>query len=80
MRGAYDPMREISGICKKHDLWLHIDAAVGGNILLSPKYKHIMDGADLADSICWDIHKMMGVPLVCSAFLIKNVNLLKEVC
>ena len=54
VRGAYDDCRQISKVCKKHDLWFHIDAAWGGGILFSPTHKYLMDGADLADSICWD--------------------------
>ena len=80
VRGAFDPLRGISDACKKHGMWMHIDAAWGGSILFSPKYRHHMDGADLADSVAWDIHKMMGIPLMCSAFLVKDVPLLKSVC
>ena len=39
-----------------------------------------MDGVDLADSVCWDAHKMMGIPLICSAFLIKNPEILRRIC
>lgn len=77
VRGCFDPMREISAICKQHDMWFHVDGAWGGCILFSPKYRHHLDGADLADSMCWDIHKMMGIPLMCSAFLTKDLQLLK---
>ena len=39
-----------------------------------------MDGADLADSVSWDLHKLMGIPLICSSFLVKDVALMKTVC
>ena len=39
-----------------------------------------MDGVELADSVCWDAHKMMGLPLVCSAFLIKKPEILRKLC
>ena len=39
-----------------------------------------MDGVELADSVCWDAHKMMGLPLICSVFLTKNKAVLRSVC
>jgi len=80
VRGCFDPMREIAAVCKKNDCWFHIDGAWGGSILFSPKYRHHLDGGDLADSFSWDLHKMMGAPLMCSAFITKNVALLKTIC
>ena len=80
VRGAYDPIKEISGICSDNDIWLHVDAAWGGSCLFSSKHRALMDGVELADSVCWDAHKMMGVPLVCSAFLIKRPEILRKVC
>lgn len=78
--GAFDPLVEIAEIAHSNDIWLHVDAAWGGAALFSSRYSHLMDGAELADSICWDAHKMMGVPLVCSVFIIKNEPLLRQVC
>jgi len=81
VRGCFDPFKEISAVCKKNDdIWFHIDGAWGGSILFSPKYRHHADGADLADSICWDIHKMMGIPLMCSSFITKDIPLLTTLC
>ena len=73
-------MKQISSICKENGMWFHVDAAWGGGCLLSPKYRDLMEGAELADSVAWDMHKLTGIPLVCSAFLIKKIDLLKEVC
>ena len=80
VRGAFDPLREMAAIAHSNDIWLHVDAAWGGSCLFSAKHANLMDGIELADSVCWDAHKMMGIPLICSAFLIKNTNILKAVC
>lgn len=80
VRGQFDPFVKISAVCKKYDMWMHIDAAWGGSCLFSDKLKHLMEGADLTDSMCWDVHKIMGIPLICSFFLTKDVKLLKTIC
>ncbi|KAK9701930.1 Pyridoxal-dependent decarboxylase conserved domain [Popillia japonica] len=38
--GSFDPINEIADICQKYGLWLHVDAAWGGGLLLSKKYRH----------------------------------------
>ena len=80
VRGSFDPLREIAGVAHKHNLWLHVDAAWGGSCLFSSRYRSLMDGIELADSFCWDAHKMMGVPLICSAFIVKDADILRAVC
>ena len=79
VRGSFDPIRKISRICGEENIWLHIDAAWGGTCMFSPKYRSLMDGGQLADSVCWDPHKMMGIPLICSAFLIKRPEVLRRI-
>jgi glutamate decarboxylase len=67
--GSFDPFTEISAICKKHNLWLHVDGSWGGPVIFSSKQKHKVKGVELADSIAMNPHKMMGVPLTCSFLL-----------
>ncbi|XP_069116552.1 cysteine sulfinic acid decarboxylase-like isoform X1 [Argopecten irradians] len=76
--GAYDPLDDIANVCQKYGIWMHVDAAWGGGVLLSRKYRSLMKGIDRADSLTWNPHKMMGPPLQCSAFLTKHKNLLPE--
>lgn len=80
VRGSFDPLREIAAIAHKYELWMHVDAAWGGSCLFSSRYRSLMDGIELADSFCWDAHKMMGVPLICSAFIVKDAETLRTVC
>ena len=80
VRGAFDPVKEIAHICGEQELWLHVDAAWGGSCLFSAKHRRLIEGIELADSVCWDAHKMMGVSLVCSAFLIKRPEILRKIC
>ena len=80
VRGAFDPLGALASIAHKESIWLHVDAAWGGSSLFSSKKRHLMDGVELADSVCWDAHKMMGMPLVCSAFIVKDEKVLGSVC
>lgn len=45
--GAFDPLFEISALCKRYNLWLHVDAAWGGGALMSKKHRHLLSGIEL---------------------------------
>uniref|UniRef100_G1U7N6 Glutamate decarboxylase 1 n=2 Tax=Oryctolagus cuniculus TaxID=9986 RepID=G1U7N6_RABIT len=77
--GAFDPLHAIADVCEKHKLWMHVDAAWGGGLLLSRKYSYKLSGIERANSVTWNPHKLMGVPLQCSAILIREKGLL-EAC
>jgi len=78
--GAFDPIEKIARVASKYKLWLHIDGAFGGSVLLSRRYRSLLVGSELADSFSWDAHKMMGVPLPCSVILMRNSGVLYDVC
>jgi len=80
VRGAFDPIRELADIAHREGLWYHIDAAWGGSCLFSNKLNSLMSGCELADSVCWDAHKMLGMPLICSLFVVKDKTVLGRVC
>ena len=80
VRGAYDDLEALATIAHRENLWLHVDAAWGGTCLFSNEHRRLMDGIEKADSVCWDAHKMMGVPLICSAFLVKDPMVLRRLC
>lgn len=80
VKGSFDPLRAIAAVAHKYELWMHVDAAWGGSCLFSSQHRSLMDGIELADSFCWDAHKMMGIPLICSAFIVKDADVLKAVC
>ncbi len=78
--GAFDPIEEIAHIASKYHLWLHIDGAFGGSALLSNRHNSLLAGSELADSFCWDAHKMMGVPVPCSVILMRTSGVLHDAC
>ncbi|MCR6637576.1 MAG: pyridoxal-dependent decarboxylase [Sporocytophaga sp.] len=55
--GNVDPLNEIGHLARKHNLWLHVDAAYGCGLLLSDKYRHLLNGIELSDSVTIDYHK-----------------------
>ncbi|MBL7961280.1 aminotransferase class I/II-fold pyridoxal phosphate-dependent enzyme [bacterium] len=70
--GSFDDIETIALICKKHNLWLHVDGAHGGSFVFSDKLKHLLKGIQQADSIALDPHKMMFMPLNLGTILLKN--------
>lgn len=73
--GAFDPLRDIAQVCKKHGLWFHVDAAWGGGALVSRKHRGLLDGVELADSVTWNPHKLLAAPQQCSTLLLRHEGL-----
>lgn len=74
--GAFDDLNAIADICEKYKLWLHVDACLGGSAILSGKHRHLLAGIERSNSLAWNPHKSLGVPLQCSMFLIQEKGLL----
>jgi len=70
--GLYDPLREVAEICRAHQVWLHVDGCHGASVLLSEQLRHLVDGIELADSACWDAHKMMGASALSAGCLFRE--------
>ena len=70
--GAFDPLEDVADVCRRHGVWLHVDAAHGGAACLSPRYRRLVAGLDRADSLAWDAHKMLFVPALCAFVLYRN--------
>jgi L-2,4-diaminobutyrate decarboxylase len=70
--GSIDPLGPIADICAAEDLWLHVDAAYGGALAISERFKGLLAGIDRADSITVDFHKLFYQPISCSTFLVRR--------
>jgi glutamate/tyrosine decarboxylase-like PLP-dependent enzyme len=70
--GVIDPLDAIADICEAHNLWYHVDAAWGGSAVLSPKLRTHLRGIERADSVTWDAHKWLSVPLGAGMFFCKH--------
>ena len=69
---AFDNISELSPICKKYNIWLHLDGAFGGSVIFSDKYRHLVEGINLTNSFCFNAHKTLGAPLSTSLLLVKD--------
>jgi len=76
--GGFDPFEGIAKITQKHNIWYHIDACWGGSLIFSKKHSHLLTGSHLADSIAWNPHKLLGLPLQMSILLVKKKGLLQQ--
>lgn len=76
----YDDLVSVAQLCKKHNAWLHVDAAFGIFERLLAGEKGKTQGIELADSITLDCHKWLNVPYDCGVFLTQYQSLLKDSC
>jgi aromatic-L-amino-acid decarboxylase len=82
---AMDPLGAIAAICRQHNLWFHVDAAMSGTAALCPEFRHFQQGVEHADSYCFNPHKWMFTNFDCDCFyvadrkaLIQTLSILPE--
>ena len=76
--GAVDPVADVANLCRKHSLWLHVDAAYAGFAVLTEEGKKLLGRIDLADSITLDPHKWLFVPFECGCLMVKDPAMLSD--
>jgi len=75
---AIDSLTEIGPVAKKHNLWLHVDAALAGTAAILPEKRWIFAGLDQADSLVFNPHKWMFTNFDCSAYYVKDPDHLER--
>jgi L-2,4-diaminobutyrate decarboxylase len=70
--GAVDSIAGLADICAEYDAWLHVDGAYGFAYKLVPEWAPLFEGDRLADSITWDPHKQMGLPIPNSVLFVRT--------
>ncbi|MCI0415757.1 pyridoxal-dependent decarboxylase [bacterium] len=75
---SVDPVPEILDVCRKQNVWLHVDAAYAGPAAILPEKQWILKGCEEADSFLLNPHKWMFVPFDCTAFYTKRPEVLRR--
>ncbi|HST59549.1 MAG TPA: pyridoxal-dependent decarboxylase [Longimicrobium sp.] len=75
---SIDPVPAIADVCARHGVWLHVDAAYGGSAALVPELRHVLDGAERADSLVVNPHKWMFVPIDCSVLFSRRPDVIRR--
>jgi aromatic-L-amino-acid/L-tryptophan decarboxylase len=75
---SFDPVEEIADVCRKHNIWLHVDAAYGGAMSLLEDGAVVMRGVERADSVAFNPHKWLYVPLDFSALYVRRPETLRR--
>ncbi|MFD7082453.1 pyridoxal phosphate-dependent decarboxylase family protein [Streptomyces sp. NPDC059918] len=76
--GSIDPLPEIARLAAEHSTWMHVDAAYGCGLLISPTRRHLLDGIEHANSVTVDYHKSFFQPVSSSAMLVRDRDTLKH--
>jgi L-2,4-diaminobutyrate decarboxylase len=78
VRGAVDPLVDLASLCRRHGIWLHVDAAIGGVLGLSERHRQRVEGLGLADSITINPQKLLGITKTSSLLLLADPSALER--
>lgn len=75
---SVDDVERIADICRRNNIWLHVDMAYAGSAAIVPEFKEYFKGAERADSIVTNPHKWLFTPFDLSVLYVKDLDLLKQ--
>lgn len=64
---SFDNIEELGPICRRENIWMHIDAAYAGSAFICPEYRPFLNGVEFADSFNFNPHKWLLINFDCSA-------------
>lgn len=75
---SVDPVPAIAEVCKRHGLWLHVDAAYAGSAALCPELRWALAGCEHADSLTFNPHKWLFVPIDASVLYTRHQDVFRR--
>jgi aromatic-L-amino-acid decarboxylase len=69
---ALDPVAAMADVARRHDLWLHVDAAMAGSAMILPECRWMWEGVNEADSLVLNPHKWLGAAFDCSLYYVRD--------
>lgn len=76
--GACDDIAGVADVAARHGVFLHVDAAWAGSAMICPEYRHLMQGAERADSFVFNPHKWLFTNFDCSAHFVRDPKALTD--
>ena len=74
-QASFDNLVEIGAVCQKYgSLWLHVDAAYGGNAFILPEMRKLGEGMEFIDSLDVNPNKLLMTAFDCTCMWVKNVH------
>ena len=74
--GAMDPLRPLGEVCRRHNVFFHVDAAWAGSALILPHHRKLLDGIEHVDSFVFNPHKWLFTNFDCSAHYVRDPDAL----
>lgn len=75
---SVDPLREIASVCRREGLWMHVDAAYAGAAASLPERRPLFAGWEEADSVVWNPHKWLFLPLECTGLFFRRMERVRK--
>ncbi len=75
--GAIDPLRETAAVAREAGICCHVDAAYGGALLFSNRYRDRIAGIEEADSVTIDPHKWLFQPFSLGGLFVRDGRALR---
>ena len=76
--GIVDDLVAIAEVCRRNNLWMHVDGAYGASVVFSDEHRDLVRGIELADSITIDPHKWLAVPFAAGVILTRHPKTLQQ--